>query len=96
MRQSVDPRLAELQRQWQELEDTLTAKGQRLFDSNKGVLYEQSCADIDSWVTEVEKQIIKEDIGYNLTTVTLLVQKQTVSLSADVDSNIVKPFCSHG
>ena len=72
--------MAELQRQWQELDDTLTAKGQRLFDSNKHVLYEQSCDDIDGWINEIESQIITEDVGRDLTTVSLLVQKQNVSL----------------
>jgi spectrin beta len=70
--------LDELMRQWQELEDTTRLKGEKLFDANRHVLYEQNCDDIDGWINEIESQIITEDVGHDLTTVNLLVQKQNV------------------
>ena len=42
------------------------------------VLYEQSCDDIDGWIDEIESQIEAEDVGHDLTTVNLLIQKQNV------------------
>ncbi len=75
----VDPRLEELKQQWQDLEDTTKNKGEKLFDANRHVLYEQSCDDIDGWINEIESQIVTEDVGHDLTTVNLLVQKQNVS-----------------
>lgn len=75
----VDPRLDELARQWQELEQTTEDKGQKLFDANRHILYEQNCDDIDGWINEIESQIVTEDVGHDLTTVNLLVQKQNVS-----------------
>ena len=75
----VEPKLAELNQQWQELEDTTQQKGQKLFDANRHILYEQSCDDIDGWISELETQIVTEDVGHDLTTVNLLVQKQNVS-----------------
>ena len=75
----VEPKLAELNQQWQELEDTTQQKGQKLFDANRHILYEQSCDDIDGWISEIESQIVTEDVGHDLTTVNLLVQKQNVS-----------------
>ncbi|KAK2182078.1 hypothetical protein NP493_368g02093 [Ridgeia piscesae] len=74
----VEPKLAELNQQWQELEDTTQQKGQKLFDANRHILYEQSCDDIDGWISEIESQIVTEDVGHDLTTVNLLVQKQNI------------------
>ena len=79
MAKAVTPRVDELRRQWEELEMTTTTKGEKLFDANRHVLYEQSCDDIDGWITEIESQIVTEDTGHDLTTVNLLVQKQNVS-----------------
>jgi len=76
--QVVEPKLEELQRQWSDLENTITEKGEKLFDSNRHVLYEQSCDDVDGWISEIESQIISEDVGSNLISVNLLVQKQNV------------------
>ena len=78
--ETVDPKLEELKAQWAELENTTQNKGERLFDANKHVLYEQSCDDIDGWINEIESQIVTEDVGHDLTTVNLLVQKQNVRL----------------
>lgn len=70
----------ELINQWQDLENTVSAKGEKLFDANRPQLYEQSCDDIDGWITEIESQIVTEDVGHDLTTVNLLVQKQNVRI----------------
>jgi len=67
-----------LRQQWKELEDTTTDKGERLFDANRHVLYEQSVDDIDGWIKDIESQIVTEDVGHDLTTVNLLVQKQNI------------------
>lgn len=70
----------ELIQQWKDLENTVSTKGERLFNANRPLLYEQSCDDIDGWISEIESQIVTEDVGHDLTTVNLLVQKQNVSL----------------
>ncbi|KAK7507079.1 hypothetical protein BaRGS_00001930 [Batillaria attramentaria] len=76
-REQIQPMLADLDTQWEELETTTKAKGEKLFDANRSVLYEQSCDDIDGWVTALESQIVTtEDFGKDLTTVNLQVQKQ--------------------
>ena len=74
----VQPRLDELIQQWSNLENIVHAKGERLFNANRPQLYEQSCDDIDGWITEIESQIVTEDVGHDLTTVNLLVQKQNM------------------
>lgn len=79
--QAIQPKLDDLQRQWRDLEDTTASKGEKLFDTNRHILYEQSCDDIDGWINEIESQIITEDVGHDLTTVNLLVQKQNVSFN---------------
>lgn len=79
----------ELTNQWQDLENTVKAKGEKLFDANRPQLYEQSCDDIDGWITEIESQIVTEDVGHDLTTVNLLVQKQNVRILLPDHYNIV-------
>jgi len=49
-----------------------------LFDANRQVLYEQTCDDIDSWMTDLEKQIDSDDYGADLASVNILMQKQQV------------------
>lgn len=79
-REQIEPILASLNEQWEELERTTKAKGEKLFDSNRSVLYEQSCDDIDGWMDQLESQIVTEEAAKDLTTVNLLMQKQNVSL----------------
>ena len=76
----VDPKLEELRKQWEDLENTTQQKGRKLFDANRHILYEQSCDDIDGWITTIESCIETDDTGHDLTTVNLLVQKQNVSI----------------
>ena len=78
--ETVEPKLEELKRQWDDIERTTEDKGERLFDANKHVVYEQSIDDVDGWINEIQSQIITEDMGHDLTTVNLLVQKQNVSV----------------
>lgn len=79
-RDQIEPMLADLANQWDDLETTTKEKGERLFDANRSTLYQQSCDDVDGWVTALESQIVtSEDFGKDLTTVNLQVQKQNVS-----------------
>ncbi|CAG5119810.1 unnamed protein product, partial [Candidula unifasciata] len=76
-RDQIEPMLADLSSQWEDLETTTKEKGERLFDANRAVLYQQSCDDVDSWVNALESQIVtSDDFGKDLTTVNLQVQKQ--------------------
>ena len=78
--EQIGPVLEGLSTQWEELENTTKDKGERLFDANRSVLYEQSCDDIDGWINQLESQVITEDFGKDLTTVNLNMQKQNVSI----------------
>ncbi|XP_054928249.1 spectrin beta chain isoform X3 [Dermacentor andersoni] len=72
----VEPKLQELEQQFNNLEDTTQSKGQRLFDDNRHVLYEQTCDDIDSWIDELESQVLVSETGQDLASVTTILQKQ--------------------
>ncbi|KAK8763192.1 hypothetical protein V5799_034199 [Amblyomma americanum] len=72
----VEPKLQELEQQFNNLEDTTQAKGQRLFDDNRHVLYEQTCDDIDSWIDELESQVLVSETGQDLASVTTILQRQ--------------------
>ena len=58
------------------MERTTREKGERLFDANRQVLYEQTCDDIDTWMADLEKQMITETPGEDLASVNILMQKQ--------------------
>ncbi len=68
----------ELSHQFDDLERTTREKGERLFDANRQVLYEQSCDDIDTWMADLEKQIVTTSTGEDLASVNILMQKQHV------------------
>lgn len=74
----IDPKLKELSRSFEELERTTKDKGALLFDANREVLVQQTCDDIDSYLTDIEKEIISTDTGTDLTSVNILIQKQKV------------------
>lgn len=74
--QFLEPKVKELGSHFDDLERSTKEKGERLFDANRQVLYEQTCDDIDSWMTDLEKQIESEDYGKDLASVNILMQKQ--------------------
>uniref|UniRef100_A0A0P5GQM4 Spectrin beta chain n=1 Tax=Daphnia magna TaxID=35525 RepID=A0A0P5GQM4_9CRUS len=72
----IDPRIQELSHQFDDLERTTREKGERLFDANRQVLYEQTCDDIDTWMSDLEKQMVTGGTGEDLASVNILMQKQ--------------------
>ncbi|XP_046640195.1 spectrin beta chain-like [Daphnia pulicaria] len=66
----------ELSYQFDDLERTTREKGERLFDANRQVLYEQTCDDIDTWMSDLEKQMVTGGTGEDLASVNILMQKQ--------------------
>lgn len=74
----IYPELSELEQQFEALEVATKDKGERLFDANRQVLYMQTCDDIDSWISELENQVLPAETGQDLTSVNLILQKQQV------------------
>lgn len=74
----IQPKLNNLNEHFEVLETTSKDKGAQLFDANREVLVQQTCDDIDSYLTELEKQIVNPDTGNDLTSVNILMQKQQV------------------
>ena len=72
----IEPKLSELDQQFQALESTSKDKGEKLFDANRQVLYEQTCDDIDTWIQELETQVLTSETGQDLTSVNIILQKQ--------------------
>jgi spectrin beta len=57
MKDDVAQRIGDLNRQWDELQETTRVKGEKLFDANRGILFQQSVDSIDIWVKEIEKHL---------------------------------------
>lgn len=76
----IGPKVTDLVEQFNDLETMTKDKGERLFDANREVLIHQTCDDIDSWMNDLEKQIESADVGSDLASVNILMQKQQVLL----------------
>lgn len=77
--------------QWDELESCTKDKGERLFDANRHIVFEQGCDDVDSYLADIESQIIVGDVGTDLTTVNLNLNKQNVSQIFEIV--LFFPYC---
>jgi spectrin beta len=77
--EAIDPRLDELETQWDQLERTTEEKGQKLFEANKKELYVQSIADMKDYAAQLEQQIGGEEHPpSDLTTVNVAMQRQAM------------------
>lgn len=74
----IKPKIDELGQQFEDLEKTTHDKGERLFDANREVLIHQTCDDIESWMNDLENQIETHDMGNDLASVNILMQKHQV------------------
>ena len=61
MAEQIQPQLSSLENEWQVLEVATKEKGEKLFDANRGTLYQQSIEDVDSWVAELESQMVQAE-----------------------------------
>lgn len=71
----VDDRIDEIERLFGDLERVTQEKGQKLFDANRPLLYEQTCDAIDEWIDELEP-ILSSEPEHDLTGVNLALAKQ--------------------
>ena len=77
-REIISPKLQDLGKHFDDLEGTTKEKGALLFDAKRETIVQQSVDDIDSWMDDLEKQIINTDTGNDLTSVNILMQKQQI------------------
>lgn len=77
-REIIEPKLQDLGKHFDVLEDTTKDKGALLFDAKRETIVQQSVDDIDSWMDDLEKQIVNPDTGSDLTSVNILMQKQQI------------------
>ncbi|VDN35112.1 unnamed protein product, partial [Gongylonema pulchrum] len=82
---TIDPQIADLSVQWEQLEKTTEEKGQKLFDANRQQLYVQSISDMKEWAEQLQQQMTSEDTGQDLTTVNVAMQRQQL-----IESEMVK------
>lgn len=71
----VDNRLDEIDNQFAALEQATKEKGEKLFDANRPLLYEQTCNAIDEWINELEP-ILGAETEQDLTGVNRALAKQ--------------------
>jgi spectrin beta len=90
IKEDISKRISELNKQWDDLQEITKLKGEKLFDANRGILFEQSVDSIDIWIKEMERHIqyttqrTSSDAGgtetsveaSDLTTTNLLLDKQ--------------------
>jgi len=90
IREEMARKINELARHWDDLQETTKQKGEKLFDANRGILFEQSVDSIDIWIKEMERHIqftcqkpssggeeaVVSGGNMDLTTTNLLLDKQ--------------------
>ena len=76
LRSTIEPKLQELNQQFNALETTTKEKGEKLFDANRSALYEQTCDDIEDWITVLESRVLPAETGQDLTSVNHILAKQ--------------------
>ena len=81
----VKEKLASLKTMWDDLESTTQTKAKCLFDANKAELFTQSCADLDKWLGCLDGQLTSDDYGKDLTSVNILLKKQQVRSSVNIN-----------
>ena len=47
--------------------------------------FNRQCDDLETWITQVENQLNSEDHGRDVTTVTILLKKQLVSIEGTLN-----------
>jgi len=57
IKEDISKRISELSKQWDDLQEITKLKGEKLFDANRGILFEQSVDSIDIWIKEMERHI---------------------------------------
>jgi len=57
IKEDISKRISELNKQWDDLKEITKLKGEKLFDANCGILFEQSVDSIDIWIKEMERNI---------------------------------------
>lgn len=77
----VKERLAQLHELWDKLESTTQEKARLLFDANRSELFDQSLADIQKWLRELQQQLQsgEEDVK-DLTKANILLKKHQVCI----------------
>ncbi|KAG9510173.1 Spectrin beta chain, partial [Fragariocoptes setiger] len=71
----VDARLDDMDRQFDDLKKVTKEKGEKLFDANRPLLYEQTCDALDEWIDELEPVLAAEPVQ-DLTGVNLALARQ--------------------
>ena len=91
MKDMIEPKLDELDEEFEQLQVKTKEKGERIFDAKRADIYEQSCDDIDGFITDLERQIETEAVGTDLTSVNILMQKhQKIDTLLEIKSQQVQ------
>lgn len=75
LRSTIEPKLQELNQQFNALETTTKEKGEKLFDANRGTLYNETVDDITDWCDKIQHQIEPDETPQDLTSVNHILSK---------------------
>lgn len=79
----IRAKVADITNLWQQLENAVETKDQRLKEAMAEQAYNRHVEDVELWLAEVERQIAVEDYGRDLNSVLNLLKQQDV-MEADV------------
>ncbi|XP_074603103.1 spectrin beta chain-like [Brevipalpus obovatus] len=76
LRDAIQAKLEGLDEQFEQLETTTREKGQKLFDAKGEQLLDQGLGELDTWLNELESQVLTPDTTPDLTTVRNVLERQ--------------------
>lgn len=77
-REEVKAKIADLEQQWNELENTTKTKGKTLFEANSQQLFTDACDDMEQKIVDLETELCHADAAGDLVSVNNLLKKQQV------------------
>ncbi|XP_030854304.1 spectrin beta chain, non-erythrocytic 1 isoform X1 [Strongylocentrotus purpuratus] len=77
-REEVEAKIADLEQQWNELENTTKTKGKTLFEANSQQLFTDACDDMEQKIVDLETELCHADAAGDLVSVNNLLKKQQV------------------
>lgn len=82
----IQSRVSEINELWKTLADASKGKGSKLAEAASQQKFNRNVEDIELWLSEMESQIVSEDVGKDLTSVQNLLKRQAL-IESDVVSH---------
>ena len=82
----IKARVAEINELWSAVNDSSEKKGSKLMEASSQQKFNRNVEDVELWLSEMESQIVSEDVGKDLTSVQNMLKKHAL-IESDIASH---------